>query len=318
MLAWPGTALDKGQSSSPEAEVVDGGDARQEDVESGHISGLQGLGGGLDDHGAPELQSIKGGVARRTPQQDDAAEPLHGSSRAPGVPPPAHAHPLQAVLGGALARGVPPTLEVDLHGVPLQTTGSLRSAGLPAGAARAAGRAEPGRFRPQLGHAEPVRSQQTGPSDLPGLPESVGRHALSSGTSPALRVSRARPIRAHLAVSGHVEEDPEDRGGGADLASQEDRQDLGATQELILGNGGIDGQGSEGGVDPGLKLPGHWSSEEEGLGEASPAAVPRRFSTILLENHVLHVQQLEGDAGVDRCGNGRRPGVFCCFQGGSH
>lgn len=133
-----------------------------------------------------------------------------------------------------------------------------------------------------------------------------------------LRVSRGRPLRAQLAIGGHVEEDPEDRGGGADLAGQEDRQDLGATEELVLGNRGVDRQGSKGGVDPGLKLLRHWSGDEESLGEASPAAVPRRFSAILLESHVLHIQQLEVDAGVDRCGNGLRPGVFCCRQGCSH
>lgn len=58
-----GTAFGKGQSSTPEAEVVNGGGAGQEDVESGHVSSLQGLGGGLDDHSAPKLQSIEGGVA---------------------------------------------------------------------------------------------------------------------------------------------------------------------------------------------------------------------------------------------------------------
>lgn len=45
--------LGNGQSFSPEAEVVDGGGAGQEDIKSGYIASFEGCGGGLDDHSAP-------------------------------------------------------------------------------------------------------------------------------------------------------------------------------------------------------------------------------------------------------------------------
>lgn len=120
---------------SPEGEIFQGGSTGQENIERGRVCGLQGLGGSLDHHGSSQPQPEKGGVPWWSSDQENTSYPPHRSPRPPGVSLSSHSYTLQAVLWGALACLVNPTLEVHLYQVPLRSSDSFSSSHLSAGAA---------------------------------------------------------------------------------------------------------------------------------------------------------------------------------------
>ena len=64
----------------PQGKVFQGGDAGEEDVECGDISGLQRFRGGLDDHSSSQSKTQICGVSRGRAQERDTPYTPHGGA----------------------------------------------------------------------------------------------------------------------------------------------------------------------------------------------------------------------------------------------
>ncbi|TNN71470.1 hypothetical protein EYF80_018304 [Liparis tanakae] len=162
-----------------------------------------------------------------------------------------YSYTLQAILRGTLACPIPPTLEVDLHGIPLKPLNSFEL---------------PDRLL-ELNHATSGRSCAT--QNPPGNTRHAPRTSLVSQKAP-------HPLLANSDVifRGHVEENLDNRGRGTNLADQNDGQDPAPTEEQIWRNRGIHTQGAARRVDSWLEEPGDITSNEKSLSLSLQAGVP--------------------------------------------